>query len=171
MAVKQIRMKWYITEILHIFNKIFNKTAKMAIYTIIALLQERLCFIPTCDTSQMNFRFELIRVSRLSSGFMWHSSNDSHHSPSMATSPTFPRLDYFILWLWFTYFWFHINKTYNFWETVISKSNLNKSKAKILGEVKYQGYLGNPVSNRNTSFRFKSTGPAIRYDQYKAWSW
>ena len=53
---------------------------------------------------------------------------------------------------------FHINQTYTFWETAISKSNLNKSKVKVMGEVKYQGYIGYPTSNRNTSLSIHVNG-------------
>ena len=37
---------------------------------------------------------------------------------------------------WLTSFLFHVNQTNNFWDTAISKFVLEKSKVKVMGEVK-----------------------------------
>ena len=53
-----------------------------------------------------------------------------------------------------TFFSFHINQTNNSWEWAISKFGLETSKGKVMSEVKGQGHMVCPVSNRCTSFLF-----------------
>ena len=53
-----------------------------------------------------------------------------------------------------TSFSFHINQTNNSWDRAISKFDLEASKVKVMSEVKGQGHISYPVSNRCISFSF-----------------
>ena len=90
-----------------------------------------------------------------------HGHESTNHIPIVPCQSAFPflRYDYFKLWPWnfnikamgvvkgqgdvvspvsnwLTSFLFHINQTNNFWDTAISKFVLEKSKVKVMGEVK-----------------------------------
>ena len=58
--------------------------------------------------------------------------------------------------IWFASFMFHINQTNNSWDTgtAILRFDLEKSKVKVMGEVKGQSPIINPGSNWCTSFSF-----------------
>ena len=49
---------------------------------------------------------------------------------------------------------FHINHTNNSWDRAISTFDLETSKVKVMSEVKVQGHILYPASNRYTSFSF-----------------
>ena len=52
------------------------------------------------------------------------------------------------------FFIFHINQTNNPWDTAFTKFDLETSKVKAMSEVKDQGHILYPLSNRCTSFSF-----------------
>ena len=70
-----------------------------------------------------------------------------HGCGQRASSYNWPN----ILLTWFS---FHINQTNNSCNRAISKFDLETSKVKVMSEVKGQGHILHPVSNRCTFFSF-----------------
>ena len=64
-------------------------------------------------------------------------------------------------------YWYDINQTNNSWDRAISKLDPETSKVKVMREVKGQGHILYPVSNRCTSFLFHISQTNHSWDMAK----
>ena len=65
---------------------------------------------------------------------------------------------------WLTSFSLHINQTKKSWDTAISKFDLEKSKVKVMGEVRCQGHIVPSIEPMHFPFITRSLDqPFLRY--------